>query len=205
MENKNKLYAGLFLLIVITIAGILPWVSAVDCSIPPIKQGTTIQLTQLCSNCTEVNLTRVNYPNNTIALLGEFTMTKNGSNFNYTWGDTNTLGGYSYTVCGDYNGVNTCQTCSFEVTPSGQSGNAAIIFSLFMILILYAGSVISYRDGNGWMTVLFGMALIALGVYMIRFGVVLYRDWLTNYFAYITIGWGVISSVIATIIIMDSK
>ena len=58
----------------------ISFVSA-ETSIGSIKQGDSILLTQVCSNCTYVNLTQVIYPNKNFALLGQFSMIKNETNF----------------------------------------------------------------------------------------------------------------------------
>lgn len=110
--------------------------TSAETSIGTVKQNTTIQLTQLCSNCTYINLTQVIYPNQSYSLLGQYPMTKNGSNFNYSFTDTNTLGNYYYTTCGDLNGINTCQTINFKVTSSGQEFTISSSISTFIPLIL---------------------------------------------------------------------
>lgn len=141
----RKLYLFLFLgLFLISLA-------SADVSIGTVKQGSTIQLTQTCSNCTYVNLTSVLYPDNTYALNGQYSMQKTGTNFNYTFSDTNTLGDYVYSTCGDLNGVNTCQSVSFEVTPNGDKLKTdkailytcllAILFCLDLILFLVIRSI----------------------------------------------------------------
>ena len=133
-------------------------------SIGTVKQNTEIELTEICSNCTYVNLTKVMYPNSTHSLLGQFSMTKNGTNFNYTYSDTNSVGNYFYTVCGDLNGIVTCQSIDFEVTPSGRSPlnsgegfvyfGSLIIMFFFSILFLLLSSSFKVEeetrsDGNG--------------------------------------------------------
>ena len=127
------------LLILVMSIFLVSLVSSVDTSIGIVKQGNTIQLTQLCSNCTYVNLTQVLYPNNTYALTpSQNSMTKTGENFNYTWTDTNTFGNYFYTTCGDLNGIVTCQNIGFKVTQSGKilsSGQAMIYLGLLFLLI----------------------------------------------------------------------
>ena len=173
--------------------------SAEECSIPSVKQGDTIQLTTVCrGGCTGVNLTKVMFPNQSIALLGEFPMTANGSNYNFTFSNTNTLGHYSYDAEGvDPNSIVVGQTCSFLVTPSGNSGNANIVFFIFIIFLLYGINLIGFLKENVMMTVLGGMTLMFLGVYMVTNGIIIYRDNLTNYVSYVTIAWGGMSSVFA--------
>ncbi len=173
--------------------------SAEECSIPSVKQGDTIQLTTVCrGGCTGVNLTKVMFPNQSIALLGEFPMTANGSNYNFTFSNTNTLGHSSYDAEGvDPNSIVVGQTCSFLVTPSGNSGNANIVFFILMIFLFYGINLLGFFKENVMMTVLGGMALMFLGVYMVNNGIIIYQDNLTNYFSYVTISWGGMSSIFA--------
>ena len=168
-----------------------------ECSLPTVKQGDIIQLTQSCTNCTQVNLTKVIFPNNTISLLGQFEMTANGSNYNYTFSNTNSLGKHIYYAEGDLNGVLFSQACSFEVTPSGNSGNSNIAFFILVIVLLYGINLLGFFKENVMMTVLGGMALLFFGVYMINNGIIIYQDNLTNYIAYVTIAWGGMSSMFA--------
>lgn len=195
----KKLLFSLLLVI-----SLLTLVVAVE--IPTYRQNQTINLTTVCDNCTQVNLTSVSYPNSSYAMLGTFPMTKNGTNYYYTFKNTTALGTYQFVTCGDLNGVLTCDDTEgnqFLISPSGQSGNSNIVFFIFIIFAIYGLNFLAFKNGDGWMTILSGMALIALGVYMIRNGIIIYRDWITNYFAYITMGWGAYSTLIAAFSIMD--
>jgi hypothetical protein len=124
-----------------------------DCSIPSSKLGDTIELTQTCANCSYVNLTKVVYPNQTIDLLGQYSMQENGTNYNYSY-ITNTVGNYYYTTQGDLNGITTTQTCSFVVTSSGKeinSGNSLMIFlgtGFFLILGILCFVAFFRSNGN---------------------------------------------------------
>ncbi len=201
-DNKNRIVLNLlslfiFLFFISFVSAQLPNLvggSSIESSIGNIKQSDVIQLTQLCQNCSYVNLTQVIYPNNTYSLLGQFSMTKNGTNFNYTYSDTNTLGKYFYTTCGNLNGDVVCQSIGFEVTPSGQGGNANIVFFIFIILLLYGITFAGFFGKNIPITILGGMALLFLGVYLVNNGIIIYRDTLTNYIAYVTIAVGGITA-----------
>ena len=167
-----------------------------ECSIPTVKQGNTIQLTQSCTNCTQVNLTKVLFPNNTISLLGQFPMTANGSNYNFTFSNTNTLGNHIYYAEGDLNGVLFSQACSFDVTTDGNPIQIfpyqfALIFFSFLLIFLsyfnerlnlfrYLGSIMIMTLGVitlypgysliNWTTFtgqLLGISLIGLGFYFL--------------------------------------
>lgn len=87
----------------------------------------------------------------------------------------------------------------YKVTPSGKNGTSNIVFFVFMILLLYSLNLIAFFGKNIPITVLSGLALIFLGVYMINNGVIIYQDNLTNYLAYITIGVGTITALWAAL------
>ena len=115
--------------------------SSKECSIGLVKQGDIIELTQTCfGGCKEVNLTKIMFPNKSVLLLGKFSMTENGSNYNFTFSNTNTLGIYSYSAEGiDPNNNSVGQSCSFEVTYSGLNFGVgqAILYIIFFFMLLF--------------------------------------------------------------------
>ncbi len=172
--------------------------SSGECSIGSVKQGDIIELTQVCrGGCTVVNLTKVMFPNQSIALLGEFPMTENGSNYNFTFSNIDTLGTYTYDAEGvDPNSIVVGQTCSFEVTTDGNPIQIfpyqfALIFFSFLLIFLsyfnerlnlfkYLGSIMIMTLGVitlypgysliNWTTFtgqLLGINLIGLGFYFL--------------------------------------
>ena len=131
------------LLILIMSMFLISLVSA-ECSIPTVKQGDTIQLTQSCTDCPDgVNITKVIFPNNTIEKLGQFEMSVNGSNYNLTFSNTDTLGTYIYYSEGNLTGVVISQSCSFEVTSTGflleTSESILYIIILLATFLLFLG------------------------------------------------------------------
>ncbi len=155
------------LLILIMSIFLVSLVSAEECSIPSVKQGDTIQLTTVCrGGCTGVNLKKVMFPNQSIALLGEFPMTANGSNYNFTFSDTDNLGTYSYSAEGlDPNNIAVGQSCSFEVTPTGNildTAQGSIVIGLILILIVL--TCISFIAGFKIESLPFKIFLMSLGV-----------------------------------------
>ena len=180
------------LMMILVLVGTLGSVSA-EAKLGTFKQGECIDLIQTCADCSYVNISRVSYPNGTTA-LGQSTMTKSGSVFNRTFCSTTTTGEYNVFFIGDPEGIDTVVAYDLEVTPSGKSGNANIVFFVFIILMLYGLNLVSFFNKNIPLTILGGMALLFLGVYLIRHGIIIYRDDLTNYIAYITIATGGITA-----------
>ena len=143
-------------------------------AIPTYKQGDTIQLTTVCDNCTQVNLTSVTYPNGTFALLGEFPMTKNGTNYNFSFSDTNTLGTYRYVTCGDLDGVLTCEDTvdrEFIITRTGESSNssqAIITMGIIGVMFLFFGLARSFRKEKWKLKLAFDILALLMAVVAIN-------------------------------------
>lgn len=166
-------------------------------SIGTIKQGEEMQITNYCQDgtCTYMNLTSITYPNGTTFNINA-EMTKDGQNFAYDYTPME-LGTYNFKTCGNPSGNYICDSDTFESTPSGNSGTSNLVFFVFVILFLYGINILGFFKENAIMTILGGMALIFLGAYIVNNGIIIYRDNLTNYIAYITIGWGLVSTIVA--------
>lgn len=140
---KNKIFLLLFIGIFL-----ISLTSAETQTLGTFKQNLPVNLIQTCDNCTYVNLTSVTYPNSSFALQGQFSMTKNGNVFNYSFPNTSALGDYSYSSCGDLNGILTCGNVNFIITSTGKSittGNSIIIFlSVFLFFILGGAMLFGY-------------------------------------------------------------
>ncbi len=164
-------------------------------TINPIKQNECGILIQTCDNCTFVNITKVirSGENSTIFNINDV-MTKDGTFYNYSFCNTNIIGKYIYSTVGDLDGITTNGNVNFEVTPSGQSGTANIVFFVFIILLLYGITFAGFFGRNIPITILGGMVMMFLGVYIINNGIIIFRDTLTNYVAYITIAVGFITT-----------
>lgn len=163
-------------------------------SIGTYAQNAEMQITNYCStaDCTYANLTRIKLPNGTIETINE-EMTQTGYDFNYSYTPT-LIGTYYFTTCSNPTGENVCEEDSFDVTSYGRSGNENIVFFIFIILLIYGITFIGFFGRNIPMTILGGMALIFLGIYLINHGIIIFRDDLTNYVSYLTIGIGAITS-----------
>lgn len=137
MINKKVLFLVGILSILITFSTLVS--AAEDVNIGFVKQGEEIELVQVCDNCTYVNLTKIIDPYKNVLLLGEYEMTKNGSNYNYTFDNTTFVGSYYYTTCGDADGDNVCQTVRFDVTSTGQAltTEKSIIYIVFFGVLLF--------------------------------------------------------------------
>jgi len=166
-------------------------ITLVSANLGTFKQNDCVNIRTIL-NSTEVNISSISYPNGTVLYLNTG-MTANGKTFNYSFCDTLVLGNYIYDyydVINDEPYVN-----DFDISPSGQSGVTNIVFFLFIILMLYGITLIGFFGKNIPMSILGGMSLMGMGIYTINQGLIIYRDWLTNYFSYITIGLGALIAI----------
>jgi hypothetical protein len=114
------------------------------------KKSDCIQLPQTCSNCTYVNVSSVTYPNGSILSLNKV-MTKIGTDYNYTFCETSTLGNYLFSVVGDKNGVIDTENGNFEITYTGDSLSTqksilytaliAILTFFFILLLVWSNKL----------------------------------------------------------------
>jgi hypothetical protein len=159
-----------------------------------IKQSECIEIPQVCASCTYVNLS-IQYPNKSIAVSNQPMVSQGAGLWTYNFCNTSQLGRYDVSGQGDLNGIDTgFSVLWFEVSPSGQGGNTNTIFFIFVILLIYGITFIGFFNKNAPITILGGMAMIFLGVYMVNHGIIVYQDTLTNYISYLTIGIGFILS-----------
>lgn len=162
-------------------------VSAVP-SLGTFEQNKDINLIQVCDNCTFVNLTKIQLPDEGGVINIDDSMTKDGTYYNYTFIQTDKLGTYIYTTCGDDDGYLTCQSIDFLVTPSGSSG----ILGLFIVVIgvIYGVAFIGFFGRNEWVAVFGGLAMIILGLFTLNNGIDIFRNTITDVFSWTTIGLG---------------
>lgn len=109
------------------------------------ETGTEVTLIQSCEGSTYSNITKITYPNSTLALDGDVAMTQNGDTYYYNFSDTEDLGRYLvYGHC-DEGGTDTVWAYDFEITYTGQKvslSNTIIIFALLGLAAIFL--VISY-------------------------------------------------------------
>lgn len=86
-----------------------------------------------------------------------------------------------------------------EITPYGKSGTTNLVFYIFIAVILFVIGFIGFFGKNIYISALGGFGLMAFGLYTIREGLIIYQNWFTNAFSYITIGLGGIFTVVALV------
>ncbi len=152
-------------------------------------------VTNLDAEAVNISILTDPTPNPTI-LLQNTKMTKSGTSFNYTFCGTNKTGTYTYGYC-DNDG--TCYSNDFEITPSGYGNSGATIaFFIVIILLIYGITFVGVFGRNIPITIMGGMAMIFLGIYLFNYGIIIFRDDLTRYISYVTIGIGAILAIWAS-------
>ena len=193
MSKTTKSPQKIFIFLVASLIFATFIASAEVSSLGTFKQGQIVQLSQVCDNCTYVNLTQVVLPNsNGIITVGSL-MTKRGQNYNYSFSSTSYIGEYFYTTCGDLNGILTCESVSFDVTPSGNSNVLGLY--IIVIAIIYTIAFVGFFGRNEWISMLGGMALIVLGLFTINNGIDIFRNTITEVFSWTTIGVGAFMAI----------
>ena len=167
-------------------------------------QGDNVRMKQVCDacSCTYNNIT-LSYPDSTEALK-EVSMKKDSCLWYYDFNDTLKLGTYNIAGHGDENGIDTTwggtlpdgSSYGFLVSSSGNSGSSNVAFIIFVILLIYAIGFIGFFYKNMTISLLGGLAMVGLGVYMINQGIIIYRDDITNILSYTTIGIGAFFSLV---------
>lgn len=169
--------------------------------IQSVQQGQDKVLYQTCNNCTYCNISRITTPSNN-SLFSNLSMTQDRTYFSYTLDGTYTeeQGHYSYFYdCGNATESLTGQI-TFDATPSGREGDwANIIFTVLMVVVIYTVTLIFFFGRNAPLSIISGMAMSYFGVWIINNGVIIFRDSLTNYLGYITIGIGAVIALWAGI------
>jgi len=136
MKTINKL-----LICMIFLMAVLPMVSAESSaeSLGVFKNGDCVNLIQICSDCTYVNITSVIYPNSTVA-LSDTVMSQSGTYFYHSFCDTDLNGIYIVTGIGDQTGVVEVWNYDFTITPNGEDasiGKAVFYIGLLTVLLFF--------------------------------------------------------------------
>ena len=112
----------------------LTFVTAQIQTLPTQDSDSCVDLPQVCSTCTYVNVSSIKPPLSPKFYIDE-EMTKVGPDFNYTFCNTSELGWYIVTTCGDKDGVFSCSSFDFEVRNGGRvfTLSETLIYSLFLL------------------------------------------------------------------------
>ncbi len=102
------------------------------------ETGSDVTLIQSCDSSSYSNITKIAYPNSTLAVDTETIMVANGNTYSYIFSDTQPLGRYLvYGHC-DEAGTDTVWVYDFEITRTGDQVSLSNIIIVFAVLGLAA-------------------------------------------------------------------
>lgn len=166
------------------------------------KQNTCVELLQTCGNCTYSNITSIQYPIGSMA-AAQFSMSKIGTKYNYTYCSTDQLGVYVVNGVSDVDGIPTVWAYDFKVTPSGSDN--ILGFFILLIIVIYAIAFIGFFGKSPWVAMLGGMAMLGLGLFTINNGVDVFRNQITDIFSWTTIGLGAFFALYSGIAVIQEN
>lgn len=188
-------------LLLILIVGIflISFASAIE-NLGNFKQGENINLIQICPSCTYNNITTIKVADGSLLKINK-AMDKDGTFYNYTLDSSNAteLGEYVVNGIGDLGGVATTWNYKFEVTTSGKGGTENIFLFIIVLVLGYTLNLLGFFNRNTYITILGGIILVFTGLYMINYGIIIFRSNLTLAISYVTLFWGAGSSLWAAV------
>jgi len=191
MTRYNKVYLG----ILMVFFGILMISLTSAATLGNYGLNQCVQLKQTCGNCTYVNITSVTAVTNdgaSVRILGNVPMTKQGVEYNYTFCSTGYVGEYTYITVGNPDGITDTESVTFNV-----GGSNSIILIVVIFVLIYSIGFFGFFGKNIWVSILGGMAMLALGIFVLKNGIDIYRSFITNVVGLITIALGAIFSLTA--------
>jgi hypothetical protein len=151
------------------------------------------------NNATSCKVTNLDIDNVVTTLNLQMTKNSNTYSILINKGNFTKIGDYCFSIeCTDGSQTQTGSKC-FNVNSSGRSGNSNIVFWIIILVAAYGITLVGILGKNEVITILGGMFMMGLSVYIANNGIIIYRDWITNYFAYVTLAFGFISAIFAGI------
>lgn len=134
------------------------------------------------------NITVKNPDGTSIVNFKAMTYDSTSQEHNYTVpaGLNGELGIYEYTITATGGGFNQTETFNYQITPSGQSGLLGFYF--LAIILSYGVLGLGLWKQDITISVLGTFALFFVGLYVMFFGLDVYKNFLTEGFSIITLG-----------------
>jgi len=132
------------------------------------QTGTNVTLIQSCDSSSYSNISKITYPNSSLALNTETAMTVDGGDtYSYIFSNTELLGRYLvYGHC-DEGGVVTNWVYDFEVTYTGQKvslSNSMIIFALLGLAAIFLVISFFFKEDYWMLKSLFQFLAVLAGL-----------------------------------------
>jgi hypothetical protein len=158
-----------WVLLVVLLVGL---VSASSQSLGVFQQNTPITLVQSCETSSYSNISKVTYPNSSIALLGDVAMTPTaGDTYTYSFTNTESIGQYLvYGHC-DENSVDTVWVYDFEVTYTGSK--VSLSNGIIVLAFLFVGAILlvisfSFNQDHWILKTFFNFSAVGMGILAIN-------------------------------------
>lgn len=167
------------------------------------KLNDCINLKVTCANCTFVNITSINRVGNIYPLLGQVSMTKQGTEYNYTFCNNSALGQYNIYDKGDSDGILTTSDFKYFITTTGtnKGDNLPLFLSIGAVILL----IIAIYTKNLYFSFISGVIFLISGIYMMIYGLESIADFYTRAFAYIEIGLGIIFTLASAYELIENE
>lgn len=184
--KEKKHNNGMKYLLILLVLVISPFVLAETQTAEriPATVNEPYYVSQTCASCTYVNITIFNKDGIEVQNAA---MTNNGSTWIYEF-TPDTIGRHDVNGIYDMNGVADSFGFYFYSTPSGDSNQT--LFFISIIGLIYFISFFGFFNKNPTITLIGGMGMMILGLYLITNGITIYRDWITNAIGAFTIAIG---------------
>jgi len=169
---------------------LVPMVSAVN--IGTSKLGTYAEITNYCASntCTYANLSSVKYPISGRMVYINEPMTKNGTNFNYTFNNITEIGDYTFVTCSNPDGVEWCESDTFTVSSTGGAGSLTFIIIISALAFIFF--IASLFVPEEFFVYISGICFVIGGVYLMINGIDVLNDTNTRYLAIVYLGIGLL-------------
>lgn len=109
-------------------------------------------------------------------------------------GKTGELGDYDYDIFCTNGNLNKTESFSFTITPTGNDGLLGFYF--LIILLSYGVMIFGAWKHDITITLLGTLALYFVGIWVLFFGIDVFKNYLTDAFAFITIGVAAYLSIV---------
>lgn len=136
MADNNLKYLSLLLVFMSIL--IMSNVYALD-SLGTFEKGETVNITQVCSDATYVNISSINYPNSTRAVMNVEMVSSGSGGYYYAFNETDKIGRYD--VVGISDGCQNTFATYFEITPNGKVSNIQTALIQILIILFFIGLI----------------------------------------------------------------
>lgn len=160
-------------------------------------QGDNFTIIQTCNDATYITLDGILYPDKTFHNLNANMTKLSSGTFTYNFTNTMQLGRYDVSETSD--GCEKTFAYYFNITPSGDSGSNNQIFFILFFVVAYGIGFFGFFGKNMLISFIGGIAMMFLGIFTTRFGIIVFRSDFTLALSYITLGMGFLFMIVPAV------